>query len=70
MFGHSRGLTRRGFLRLLGAVGGTSMVFGAMDAWGVGIASAQDAPPRDARERRWQAHHHPRRRFSGHDRSL
>ena len=45
MFGHSKGLTRRGFLRLLGAVGGTSMVFGAMDAWGVGIASAQDAPP-------------------------
>lgn len=38
-------LTRRGFLRMLGAVGGTAMVFGAMDAWDMGLASAQDAPP-------------------------
>lgn len=26
-------------------VGGTGMMLGAMDAWGMGIASAQDAPP-------------------------
>jgi monoamine oxidase len=38
-------LNRRGFLKMLGAVGGTSLVMGAMDAWGMGLASAQDAPP-------------------------
>ena len=38
-------LTRRGFLKMLGAVGGTGMVLGTLDAWGMGMASAQEAPP-------------------------
>lgn len=39
-------MNRRRFLKLLGAVGGTGSVLAAMDAWGMGIASAQEAPPR------------------------
>lgn len=39
------GYTRRNFLRVLGAVGGTSVMLGAMDAWGFSQASAQEAPP-------------------------
>lgn len=39
------GYTRRNFLRLLGAVGGTGAMLGAMDAWGFSQASAQEAPP-------------------------
>lgn len=41
----SGALTRRGFLKMLGAVGGTAMVFGTLDAWGMSMASAQDVPP-------------------------
>lgn len=41
----TKGLNRRQFLGMLGAVGGSSMVLGAMDAWGMGIGSAQEAPP-------------------------
>ncbi len=37
--------TRRNFLKLLGAVGGTGVVLSAMDAWGFSQASAQEAPP-------------------------
>ncbi|MDZ7799273.1 MAG: flavin monoamine oxidase family protein [Trueperaceae bacterium] len=44
-------LNRRRFLKLLGAVGGTGMVFSALDSFGLGMASAQDAPP-DLRGRR------------------
>ncbi len=39
------GYTRRNFLKLLGAVGGTGVVLGAMDAWGLSQALAQEAPP-------------------------
>ena len=42
---HKDGMKRREFLRLLGATGGTAMVFGAMDAWGMAMASTADAPP-------------------------
>ena len=38
-------LDRRSFLKILGAVGGSSLVFGALDAWGMSMASAQEAPP-------------------------
>lgn len=37
--------TRRRFLKLLGAMGGTGLVMAAMDGMGMGIASAQNAPP-------------------------
>ena len=40
-----RGLDRRTFLQNLGATGGTAMLLAAMDAWGIGIASARDNPP-------------------------
>lgn len=39
-------LNRRRFLRLLGAASGSGAVLAAMDAWGMGIASKQEAPPR------------------------
>ena len=38
-------LNRRSFLKMLSAVGGTSVVMGAMDSFGMSMASAQDAPP-------------------------
>ena len=38
-------MKRRDFLRLLGAAGGTAMVFGAMDAWGMASAQSAEAPP-------------------------
>lgn len=37
--------TRRVFLQGVAAVGGTAMMLAAMDAWGIGIASAKDRPP-------------------------
>lgn len=37
--------TRRRFLQLLGAVGGTSLVLSGLDGMGMGIASAQNEPP-------------------------
>ena len=36
---------RRTVLRMLGALGGGSLVFGALDSLGMGTASAQEAPP-------------------------
>lgn len=39
------GFTRRRFLRLLGAMGGTGLVMAGMDGLGMGIASAQNQPP-------------------------
>jgi len=38
-------LKRRDFLKMLGAVGGTSMVMSGLDSFGMSMASAQDAPP-------------------------
>ena len=38
-------LDRRNFLKMLGAVGGTTAVFSALDSFGMSMASAQDAPP-------------------------
>ena len=38
-------MKRRDFLRLLGATGGTTMVLGAMDAWGMASAQSAEAPP-------------------------
>ena len=45
MNGPKSAYTRRNFLRMLGAVGGTGVMLGAMDAWGFSQASAQEAPP-------------------------
>lgn len=41
----SRPFTRRRFLQLLGAVGGTSLVLSGLEGMGMGIASAQNQPP-------------------------
>lgn len=41
-----RPVDRRSFLRILGAVGGSSLVFGALDSLGMSMASAQEAPPK------------------------
>lgn len=41
----SSGLTRRGFLKIIGATAGSAAVFGAMDAWNLAGASAQGMPP-------------------------
>jgi len=43
--GNGNTMKRRDFLRLLGATGGTAMVFGAMDAWGMASAQSAEAPP-------------------------
>ena len=40
-----RTVDRRTVLRMLGALGGGSLVFGALDSLGMGTASAQEAPP-------------------------
>lgn len=42
-------LTRRSFLRLLGAASGSGAVLTTMDAWGMGIGAQQEAPPRLSR---------------------
>jgi monoamine oxidase len=44
--GPSGGLSRRQFLKLLGAVGGSGMVMNTMTAWGMFQASAQTEPPK------------------------
>ncbi|WP_217429527.1 flavin monoamine oxidase family protein [Sphingomonas bacterium] len=38
-------MTRRSFLEGLGRIGGTTLLFAGMEAFGMGIASAQIAPP-------------------------
>ncbi len=38
-------LTRRRFLKLVGAVGGTPMVMQALNAWDLSMSSTRDAPP-------------------------
>jgi monoamine oxidase len=40
------GLTRRGFLSRIGSIGGSAAVLTALESWNMGIASAQNAPPR------------------------
>jgi monoamine oxidase len=40
-----RSMSRRHFLRVLGATGGAAAALGAMDAWGMMLASAAEAPP-------------------------
>ncbi|MFO7546772.1 MAG: flavin monoamine oxidase family protein [Trueperaceae bacterium] len=40
-----RSMSRRHFLRVLGATGGAAAAIGAMDAWGMMMASAAEAPP-------------------------
>jgi monoamine oxidase len=41
-----RALTRRGFLTRIGSIGGSAAVLTALESWNMGIASAQNAPPR------------------------
>ena len=40
-----RSMSRRRFLQVLGATGGAAAAVGAMDAWGMMMASAAEAPP-------------------------
>lgn len=42
---HSHAVTRRTFLKMLGAVTGSATVYLAMDAWQISGASGQEAPP-------------------------
>jgi monoamine oxidase len=39
-------MTRRGFLTRVGSIGGSAAVLSVLESWNMGIASAQDAPPR------------------------
>lgn len=38
-------LTRRRFLKMMGAIGGATGVFSALEAWNMSVASGQTAPP-------------------------
>lgn len=42
----SHNFTRRKFLKMLGAVGGSAAVFSALEAWNLSTASGQEAPPK------------------------